>query len=250
MKKLIIVITVLSVITGLLLNNSKKLDTIVDVNSKLTLEDSSFTKTNYKFHNPIEIDDEIVDIEDNNIEVKAVNNNSQNIIENKEVIKEEQTNVNSNYNNTDNEKQKPMVTEKVTKEETQNNYNIEEKNANNNIPTEENIIEESNQDVMKEKTKEQELPNIKTNPKINRFQVFADTNKTVTLVDKSGEYCAQALDFFYEDNQYVYYFTCIKSGSMYVIKNGREYKLVEALKTGVTTIKELNENGYSFLKKN
>ena len=36
---------------------------------------------------------------------------------------------------------------------------------------------------------------------------------------------------------------------MYVIKDGKEYKLVDALNNGIVTISELEANGYKFLKR-
>lgn len=74
-------------------------------------------------------------------------------------------------------------------------------------------------------------------------------NKNIILIDKSeGNYCAQAIEYFYEDANYKYYFTCIKSQYMFVIKAGKEYKLVEALNNKIVTIEELEENGYKFPK--
>ena len=69
-------------------------------------------------------------------------------------------------------------------------------------------------------------------------------------IDKSfGKMCAQAIEYFYEDANYKYYFTCMKSSYMYVIKDGKEYKLVDALRNNIVTMKELNDNGYQFPKK-
>lgn len=79
--------------------------------------------------------------------------------------------------------------------------------------------------------------------------VISNTNKIV-LIDKSnGASCAQAIEYFYEDSNYKYYFTCIKSQSMYVRINGKEYGLVYALKNNIVTIKDLENNGYHFSKK-
>jgi len=76
------------------------------------------------------------------------------------------------------------------------------------------------------------------------------SSKKIILVDKTnGASCAQAIEYFYEDSEYRYYFTCIKSNSMYVIVNGVEYKLVYALENDIVTIKELESSGYKFLKK-
>jgi len=80
--------------------------------------------------------------------------------------------------------------------------------------------------------------------------VKPNQGKTIILEDRSnGAYCAQAIEVFYEDNQYQYYFNCVKSNSMYVIINSKEYKLVYALKNNLVTINELEDAGYKFMKK-
>lgn len=73
--------------------------------------------------------------------------------------------------------------------------------------------------------------------------------KQIKLIDKSNGYCAQAIEYFYEDRNYIYYFNCVKSSSMYVIINQKEYPLVMALENKIVTIEELKQNGYNFLKK-
>lgn len=80
---------------------------------------------------------------------------------------------------------------------------------------------------------------------IDRENVF----KKITLIDKSNSAnCAYAIEYFYEDNEYKYYFNCIKSHNMYVSVNKIEYPLVDALKSGIVTIRELEDNGYKFNK--
>ena len=69
------------------------------------------------------------------------------------------------------------------------------------------------------------------------------------VIDKHIEMHIVPIEYFYEDNAYKYYFTCIKSSSMYLLIDGKEYPLKEALNNKVTTIKELEENnGIKFLK--
>ena len=74
-----------------------------------------------------------------------------------------------------------------------------------------------------------------------------DSNK-ITLIDRSGDYCAQAIEYFFEDENGIYYFNCVKSNNMYVVFKGVEYKLVYALENKIVTIKQLEENGYRFNK--
>ena len=98
------------------------------------------------------------------------------------------------------------------------------------------------------------------NNEFNRFKNFLnnkyveeldDDNKKdkVILVDKfPSNNCAHAIEYFYWDDQYKYYFNCIKSDYMYVIVNDVEYKLVDALENSVVTIEMLENNGYIFKK--
>lgn len=76
--------------------------------------------------------------------------------------------------------------------------------------------------------------------------------KIVKYVNKfpDGAVCAQAIDEFYTENGITYYFTCKMSQYIYVIVNGVEYRLVEALESGVVTIAEVEEaKGSKFLSK-
>ncbi len=71
------------------------------------------------------------------------------------------------------------------------------------------------------------------------------TNKSIVVVDKSaGQYCLQAIEYFYKN----YYFTCVKSQSVYVIIDGQEYLLKYALNNGIVTMEELEAAGYKFNK--
>ena len=62
--------------------------------------------------------------------------------------------------------------------------------------------------------------------------------------------CAQAIDYFYEDDNYKYYFTCIKSNSIYIkVENSNvEYSLKDALTEGIVNIRQLELNGLKFFK--
>lgn len=94
---------------------------------------------------------------------------------------------------------------------------------------------------------------VEKNKKINKdfgliISMDIETKKSIKLVDKSNGICAQAIEYFYEDDNYRYYFTCIMSNSIYVIINKQEYLLVEALNNKIVTIEELEQNGYTFKK--
>ena len=137
-----------------------------------------------------------------------------------------------------------VVSEKTTTTQEETKENVVESNV---------VVEEA-----KEETADNKLESNDNNSQNNKFNIkdkekITDkfiSSKNVEVVDKSkGKMCAQAIEYFYEDAYYKYYFNCIKSSYMYVIKNGKEYKLVEALKTGIVTMQELEENGYKFPKK-
>ncbi|MDF2699041.1 MAG: hypothetical protein K0Q49_597 [Haloplasmataceae bacterium] len=60
-----------------------------------------------------------------------------------------------------------------------------------------------------------------------------------TLYKYETDYCATALDVIYEDEQNVYYFTCIKSEN-YFLKNVREtINIKDALQTKLIHINDL-----------
>ena len=73
--------------------------------------------------------------------------------------------------------------------------------------------------------------------------------KDITIVDRSnGGACAQAIDYYYVDSKYKYYFTCIKSNSIYVQVNGSEDTLKRSLNSGIVTMDELISIGFKPLK--
>lgn len=61
--------------------------------------------------------------------------------------------------------------------------------------------------------------------------------------------CAQSIETFYEDDNYLYQYNCIKSGSVYVVFNdGTEYSVKNALRLNKVTIEELDRAGAGFNK--
>ena len=108
-----------------------------------------------------------------------------------------------------------------TKEEKEIIPKKEENNSDNKIP-EETIIKDEDIAVSKDK---------------------------ITIIDESKDTaCASAIEYYYEDNNYKYYFTCIKSGSIFVIVDGKKYNIKEALNNKVVTMAELESNGFKPLK--
>ena len=78
---------------------------------------------------------------------------------------------------------------------------------------------------------------------------IAVSKDKITIIDESKDTaCASAIEYYYEDNNYKYYFTCIKSGSIFVIVDGKKYNIKEALNNKVVTMAELESNGFKPLK--
>lgn len=85
----------------------------------------------------------------------------------------------------------------------------------------------------------------------NNIIVDSDTdvmNKKITIRDTSPLTCAEAIEYYYEDSNYKYYFTCIKSHSIIVTVNGSEYNIKEALENKIVTMDELIKAGFKPLK--
>lgn len=170
--------------------------------------------------------------EETKIEDATPVENNTSIPERKENTSQNTTQIESKEINTKREETSIVPQEEMETKE-------EDTNVENNTEIQKEEIETTIEEISPERnTIRKEIPTI-TKPLTRRIQV----------IDKSkGNYCAQAIEYFYEDNEYIYYFTCIKSNSMYVIINETEYKLTDALKNGIITMKELNEAGYNFNK--
>ena len=71
-----------------------------------------------------------------------------------------------------------------------------------------------------------------------------DTSKTVQAFT-----CDEALEGFYEDEEYIYYFECIKSDYVIVYYNsGVEESVKNALKEGKISISDLDSYNISYIK--
>lgn len=136
--------------------------------------------------------------------------------------KEKETNINlSNNNSKESIKENTINENNTTKEEKEIIPKKEENNSDNKIP-EETIIKDEDIAVSKDK---------------------------ITIIDESKDTaCTSAIEYYYEDNNYKYYFTCIKSGSIFVIVDGKKYNIKEALNNKVVTMAELESNGFKPLK--
>lgn len=157
-----------------------------------------------------------------------IQENSTHIVENNESVKKENISSNNSEKNNSNNVQNSLTSNKIEVDQ-KVETNKKEENSSSKV-VEENLELENK--IIKKKSIKPGLEN----------------DKNIILIDKSNGTCAQAIEVFYEDAYYKYYFSCIKSHSMYVYKNGIEYRLVDALNKGIVTIKELEENGYSFPK--
>jgi len=101
---------------------------------------------------------------------------------------------------------------------------------------------------------EYSIPQIKMkNKKFNCFSVNFDTFKVVDIIDKTKEIkdfsCDSALELFYEDDNYKYYYNCIKSKYIVVkYENGFEEEVKVALKKGTIKISDLDKYNISYIK--
>lgn len=71
----------------------------------------------------------------------------------------------------------------------------------------------------------------------------------IIIRDISAGECAEAIEYYYEDNNYKYYFTCIKSHNIIVSVNGVDYNIKEALNNRIVTMNDLIQAGFRPLKK-
>lgn len=118
-----------------------------------------------------------------------------------------------------------------------------ENNSNTSSPSKENTPSSSSSSTPNSQSKE---PSISSSSRNNN----SNQTKKITIIDKSDPdaSCASAIEYYYEDKEYKYYFTCIKSPSIYVKINDKEYNIKYALNNHIVTIKELESSGFKPLK--
>lgn len=118
-----------------------------------------------------------------------------------------------------------------------------ENNSNTSSQSKENTPSSSSSSTPNSQSKE---PSISSSSRNNN----SNQTKKITIIDKSDPdaSCASAIEYYYEDNEYKYYFTCIKSPSIYVKINDKEYNIKYALNNHIVTIKELESSGFKPLK--
>ena len=73
--------------------------------------------------------------------------------------------------------------------------------------------------------------------------------KIIDKVKEENMACDEALEQFYEDKEYIYYFPCIKSKNVIVIySNGYQETVATSLEYGDITIEDLERNNIEFIK--
>ncbi len=147
----------------------------------------------------------------------------------------------------------------INNNNTKENTNTESNNQNNNTTIDKNKTNENtkNDNTTTKDTETKKDDNIvndtnKTNKAENNNKLIIEdnqnTNGNIKIEDRQKGNCAQAIEYYYQDNAYKYYFTCIKSNSVFVIKDGKEYTIKYALNNNIVTMQELIDNGFHPLK--
>ena len=101
---------------------------------------------------------------------------------------------------------------------------------------------------------EYSIPQIKwKTSKFNCASMKTDLGKVIDIIDKTKTIkdfaCAEALEGFYEDETYEYYYSCIKSKYIVVkYENGYEETVKDALKYGTIKISDLDKYNISYIK--
>ena len=91
--------------------------------------------------------------------------------------------------------------------------------------------------------------------KISCATQCVDVGKIIEFVDVTKEInnfaCAEALESFYEDNEYIYFWNCMKNQYMMVrYESGYEETISNALKYGTITISDLDNANIEYIKHN
>jgi len=74
-------------------------------------------------------------------------------------------------------------------------------------------------------------------------------NKSKLQIIDATYVCADAVEKFYEDDKYIYFFPCVKSDSVFVkFENGNKMLVVKALEEEKVTIDELLDAGLEVRK--
>lgn len=128
--------------------------------------------------------------------------------------------------------------------------NKENNDKDNNIKENENTNKENTNKENTNINSSNETPEEQKEPiKENQESITSKPQDKIILIeDNSQANCASAIEYYYEDNNYKYYFTCVKSSSIIVTVNGNKYTIKEALNNDIVTMEELEQNGFKPLK--
>ena len=63
------------------------------------------------------------------------------------------------------------------------------------------------------------------------------------LVEQKGLACPDAIEILASDEEYDYYFTCLKSDKIYLVSDKKKYKVRDAYEKGVITKEKLYDLG-------
>lgn len=115
-----------------------------------------------------------------------------------------------------------------------------------------NKIDDKNMSkITKDKDKNDDKDTKEDTNGINKDDNIVIYNKSedITIIDNSeGKNCAEAIEYYYEDESYKYYFTCIKSQYVYIVTGNKRYNIKEALKNNIVTMEKIINTGYKVLK--
>lgn len=89
--------------------------------------------------------------------------------------------------------------------------------------------------------------------KFSCSKIIVNTGKVINIVDTSKDIkdfaCAEVLEQFYEDENYRYYYSCIKSEYIIVkYESGYEETVSDALKYGTISINDLDSYNIKYIK--
>ena len=172
--------------------------------------------------------------------------NNQDVIDNTQNNNQDNKNDNNQNSNKDN-KQDDIIDNNKDKDNNNNNNNNNNNDDNSKDDNKQNTNKDNNNSNDNNDNKNN---NIKDNPIIDG--TIKDTiigNNKITIIDRSSGNCPQAIEYYYEDSEYKYYFTCIISGSIFVKVDGVEYNIKTALNNKIVTMNDLIEAGFKPLKK-
>lgn len=195
-------------------------------------------------YNPNNTGNTYIDQNKNNGKERIINNiKENNDVKNNNSEKSNTTssqNTNSNTITNDSNKNNIINNEEKSTNNTNNNSKTTTSQNNSTITNNDKNIKDN---LINNDTK----INVGNDDKSNEKPII-DNNKIIVIDEQKGD-CAQAIEEFYEDENYIYYFTCRKSQYVFVIVNGTKYNLVYALKQKIVTMEQLENNGYKFPKK-